>query len=112
MVDVILAPDGLPSPQVTLVERLTSANTTERDPLPATFSISDLPAATVPGHAGTPPAGRYLVPLVKSGDLATVANIPSTPGTSGSTRFPLPRIYPWDATLEAHLANLGIQAAK
>lgn len=76
------------------------------------IDVEKLPSAVTPipaaGESRTPPAGKYLLPLVRT-DHGTfrIAGLPSSPGFAASSPERA-RIYPWSEDVKQQLRQMGI----
>ena len=107
--DVRTGADGQPEPKAAVRQVLEApagaapADEIEVERLPA--AVTPLPVA---GESRTPPAGEYLLPLVKT-ERGTyrIAGLPASPGYPASTPD-RPRIYPWTAGVQTQLRTIGL----
>lgn len=106
--EVTTADDGRPDAEVTITEVLRAP----ADDKPAgKVRVSGLPKAATPlpvaGDSRTPPAGTYLLPLVRAGDGYAVAGLPASPGLDARTPD-RPVVYPWTDDVKAQLRAQGV----
>ena len=107
--EVSAGPDGQPLPRVTVTDVLLAP---DGDRPSGELDVEKLPAAVTPLPAGgasrTPPAGTYLIPLVRTdAGRFRVAGLPASPGYPAA--YPdRPRIYPWTADVQAQLRKMGL----
>jgi hypothetical protein len=107
--EVAVGPDGQPLPRVTVTEVIQAP---EGDQPTGELEVERLPSAMTPlpvvGETRTPPAGMYLLPLVKTdAGRYRLAGLPASPGYP--PREPdRPRIYPWTADVQTQLRKVGI----
>lgn len=101
--------NNLPAPAVTVKQVLRSP---AGEAVPATLTVRNLPKAATPlpaaGESRTPPAGEYLLPLVRDADGFAVAGLPRSPGYDGAPDPERPIVYPWAADVQAQLRKLGL----
>ncbi len=92
--DVTVGPDGIPLGMVTVKESI------HGDTLTGTIEVKNLGSSATPlpvaGESRTPPAGSYLLPLVKLSDgIYRIAGLPRSPGYEAQMPD-RPVIYPWN----------------
>jgi hypothetical protein len=85
--------DGIPLPKVAVKEVM------KGDAITGEIEVRNLPSSATPlpvaGESRTPPAGIYLLPLVKLSDgVYRVAGLPRSPGYEAQAPE-RPVIYPW-----------------
>jgi hypothetical protein len=101
-------PDGTPSSLATVVQVLGDS----KDKPVGVIEVLNLPSAATPlpvaGESRVPPAGEYLIPLVKAGEKAyRVAGLPKSPGVE-AVMPDRPLIYPWADDVRTQLRTLGL----
>ena len=102
------SPDGTPSSLATVVQVLGDPT----DKPSGAIEVLNLPSAATPlpvvGESRVPPAGEYLIPLVKAGEKAyRIAGLPKSPGLEAVTPD-RPLVYPWADDVRAQLRTLGL----
>lgn len=106
--EVGTGPDGQPLPTAVVKEVLRAP---DNDRPTGEITVGQLPSAVTPlpvnGESRTPPAGEYLLPLVRDGAGFRLAGLPRSPGFEGATPD-RPRIYPWTADVQAQLRKYGV----
>lgn len=101
-------PDGTPSSLATVVQVLGDP----KDKPVGVIEVINLPSSATPlpvvGESRVPPAGEYLIPLVRAGEKAyRVAGLPKSPGLDAMTSD-RPLIYPWAEDVKTQLRTLGV----
>jgi hypothetical protein len=107
--EVSVGPDGQPLPRIKVTDILRAP---DGDRPAGELDVEKLPAAGTPlpvgGESRTPPAGTYLIPLVRTdAGRYRVAGLPASPGYA-ATNPDRPRIYPWTADVQAQLRKMGL----
>ncbi len=102
--EVAVGTDGVPKAKVVVKEVL------KGEPITGEIEVRNLPSAATPlpvaGESRTPPAGVYLLPLVKVVDgLYKIAGLPRSPGYEPQNPE-RPVIYPWTEDVKKQLTNM------
>jgi hypothetical protein len=102
--DVSVGADGVPSVTVTVKDVI------HGEAIRGVVEVRNLPSAATPlpvaGESRTPPAGEYLLPLVKvSEGVYRIAGLPKSPGVDAKSPE-RPVIYPWTDDVKKQVAAL------
>jgi hypothetical protein len=101
--DVNVGPDGIPLTKVAVKESRFG------EKLAGAIEVKNLGSSATPlpvnGESRTPPAGEYLLPLVKVGEgVYAIAGLPRSPGYEAQTPQ-RPVIYPWNDDVKKQVAK-------
>lgn len=102
--EVKVGDDGVPTSKATVKEVL------KGEPIAGAIEVRGIPSSATPlpvaGESRTPPAGVYLLPLVKISDgLYKIAGLPRSPGFEPQTPE-RPVIYPWTEDVKKQVSLL------
>jgi hypothetical protein len=103
LAEVSVGDDGVPKPKVVVKQVL------KGEPITGEIEVRNLPSAATPlpvqAESRTPPAGVYLLPLVKVTDgLYRIAGLPRSPGYEPQNPE-RPVIYPWTEDVKKQIEN-------